>query len=352
MPLTKYLCYKCKSFETCRFTELKRHILRKKKCNFTMETMLISNDQVLVMSLMPYNDNKHSIEINNLEHLCKSNIMSDNNELLFNDILSIDKNNTKICKYCNEKFNLVSDLKKHYIVDCFYKNIFEHNTINTTINKDSNNIITNSHNITNTTNNNNNNINNLNLFLDLKFPSPVPFEDSWNLSQISDETKSKILISKYIYSELLNEVLNNDINNNVIIDKDSKNGYVYMNHNDKYISMKTNIIAEKTMEKLNKNLIDINDELKDNINETVYKVVRNTINDKHNLYNNNKDLKKNIDSLLCGIYNGNMEKSLKISENVKKINNIKQKILSEYHENEEYTEYRKRLLNEYKNGIF
>jgi len=61
-----------------------------------------------------------------------------------------------------------------------------------------------------------------------------------------------------MYTELLEEILKNDINLNVIIDKDNDSGMVYKNNIDKYIQMKLKDIISNTMEKLNNHLNDIN----------------------------------------------------------------------------------------------
>jgi len=46
------------------------------------------------------------------------------------------------------------------------------------------------------------------------------------------------MISQFMYTELLEEILKNDINLNVIIDKEKNSGMVYKNNIDKYIQMK------------------------------------------------------------------------------------------------------------------
>ena len=61
-----------------------------------------------------------------------------------------------------------------------------------------------------------------------------------------------------MYTELLEEILKNDINLNVIIDKTNDSGMVYKNNIDKYIQMKLKDIISNTMEKLNNHLNDIN----------------------------------------------------------------------------------------------
>jgi hypothetical protein len=61
-----------------------------------------------------------------------------------------------------------------------------------------------------------------------------------------------------MYKNFLKEILNNEINLNVVIDKEN-NDYcmVYKNNIDKYIQMKSKDIVENTMKKLNCQLLFI-----------------------------------------------------------------------------------------------
>jgi hypothetical protein len=332
MLSTKYLCYGCNIYKTNRFNDMKKHLCRKKACDIRKDAMLLSEDQILIMSIMPYNNNLHTLELSDLEYLANSNCINKNKNKLFDELSEIDKNNQRKCKYCNKEFSLVSSLKKHFIFNCFYINIKDtqdNETVNITNN------ITN--NIYNTYNNCNINNNNINLYVDLKIP--IPFEDDWDLSKITNKDMTSILVSNYIYSELLKEILENDINNNVILNSDNKSGFVYMNHNDKYISMKSNKIAEKTMEKLNKTINDTKGNIKDVLNNRVYKLIRNIINEKINDYHNpeNKELRNNVNNLMCSIYNNKKKTSIKLAENVKiNENNTKENIKQNTKENTQY----------------
>jgi hypothetical protein len=62
-----------------------------------------------------------------------------------------------------------------------------------------------------------------------------------------------------MYTNFLKEILNNEINLNVVMDKEN-NDYcmVYKNNIEKYIQMKSKDIFENTMKKLNCQLLDIN----------------------------------------------------------------------------------------------
>ena len=60
-----------------------------------------------------------------------------------------------------------------------------------------------------------------------------------------------------MYSELLEQILQNEINLNVIVDKNNNLGMIYKNDVDKYIEMKSKDIVSNTMKKLHENLLEI-----------------------------------------------------------------------------------------------
>jgi hypothetical protein len=317
MPNTKYICYRCDNYNTIRFYEIKNHILRKIPCNKRKDIILLSEDQILISTLMPYYNNIHSIENKDIEYLEKSNLINKNKYELFEEITYIEKNKSKKCKYCNENFELISELKKHIIIKCFYKEIIKRNIDNE--NNKNINISNNTIDSNNTTNINYNNcdINNINLYLQLK--TPIPFEESWDLSQISNEKQFFIMMSEYMYTHLLEAILENDLNNNVIIDSDKKSGSVYMNHNDKYISMKVKNIVEKSMEKLNEHLNIINKNNKSTQLKDTIRYSRQIFNKKFIDYKKDKDLQKGVNFVMSNIFETKIENAKKLAENVVKI---------------------------------
>jgi len=76
--------------------------------------------------------------------------------------------------------------------------------------------------------------------------------------KINNYERRGLMVSQFMYTELLQEILKNDINLNVIIDKEKESGMVYKNNIDQYIQMKMKDIVDKTMTKLNVHLKDIN----------------------------------------------------------------------------------------------
>ena len=63
-----------------------------------------------------------------------------------------------------------------------------------------------------------------------------------------------------MYTKLLEEILKNEINLNIIIDKNDNSGMVYKNDIDTYIKMKIKDIIDKTMEKLKNHLLNFIDD--------------------------------------------------------------------------------------------
>ena len=75
MQHTKYLCYRCNIIDTPKFIDIKKHYLRKNPCKKKSDVILLSDDQLLVMSLIPHYNNNHNIDISEIEYLSKSSII-------------------------------------------------------------------------------------------------------------------------------------------------------------------------------------------------------------------------------------------------------------------------------------
>ena len=130
-----YKCMFCNKIETKYFNDLKKHFIRKKMCKRTKESYLLSDDQLFVLNLLPNNEENNTL-ISETVHLNQSNIIIKNKKELFTTLNSIEKNkdtNIACCIYCNKGFNLVMDLKKHIILNCFYNKLIENNIEETNI---------------------------------------------------------------------------------------------------------------------------------------------------------------------------------------------------------------------------
>ncbi len=323
---TKFICYKC-NYLTNRFSDIIKHLNRKNPCLTRIEVMQLSDDHILVKTLLPYYNNACVIEDNDIKHLCNSSILYQNKNEIFTEIINVDKNKCKTCKYCNCNFDKIFYLKKHMLLNCFYNEftkrnnndiIHSNNILNNNLNNNNITISNNNNNITISNNNNNNTTNNNttnNITLYVEVKQPIPFEESWDLSNINNDQRSSILTSKYMYKDLLYNILKNDINNNVIINSDKKTGIVYMNHNDKYILMNSEKIIEKTIDKLHDNLTSMNIESKDERDNMVYRSIRNNINDFHKICHNTSENELNniINNVLTDVYYDNKHIASKLS---------------------------------------
>jgi hypothetical protein len=276
---------------------------------------LLNNDDI--------NDN-----LINIINLYQSNIIFDNKIDFLNNIKNINNNKLKKCTFCENQFNKISDLRNHVILDCYYKNIVNNNKINNhntnninnlNTNKIINNDITNIKNINNNINITNNNItnnitnnNNINIYIDSK--KIIPFDENWNLNNI--DNLDSLIFSKRMYTELLQNVLKNDINLNVIIDNNKNSGFIYKNDNEKYISMECESIIDKTMEKLKYHLLEINNNVIEKYFDECIKFSKININKKYNDYFDNKELKEKVSCCIKEIYENKRDEAINVYKNI------------------------------------
>ena len=307
---TTYSCKRC-LYTTNNFLDLKRHIQKKKLCNKTIDAYNISDDQLIIQSLL---SNIESKNINqDIEYLKESSEIYKNKEKLFSVLEDIDKNKLKKCNFCNLEFTKICDLRKHILISCFHKELEKENKMIETLINGNNNLLNNSN--CNNTNNSNNITNNItNIYFELK--TPIPFDEEWDISNFDCKTKTSVLMSKFMYTTLLDEILKNELNLNVIIDKDSESGIVYKNDIDKYINMKLKDIVSNTMEKLNKHLNDLN-KADDLCFESVIDYSRKMIRKKHIDYTKYPDINNSVNYCIGNIYSKKKDDAIKMSDNVK-----------------------------------
>ena len=132
-----------------------------------------------------------------------------------------------------------------------------------------------------------------------------------------------------MYTSLLEEILKNDINLNVIIDRENNSGMVYKNNIEQYIKMKLKDIIDNSMEKLNKHLSDIISTKIDKYEEEFINKSKDNIENKYLTYKNNENIQKIVIDLDSKIYEKKKEEAIIISNIVKnnnetiQINNVK-----------------------------
>ena len=156
----------------------------------------------------------------------------------------------------------------------------------------------------------------------LKIKTPIPFDNDWDISKISEGDKTRILISKFMYTELLEEILKNEINLNVIIDKDNDFIMIYKNDNDKYIQMSLKDIIVITMYKLNKILNSINKNDKNTFDDII-KFSYQMINKKYIDYQNIQSIQDGVYECISNIYINKKEEAMNVAKNIFKKNSMK-----------------------------
>ncbi len=287
---TKYKCKRCDCYQTFLMKDLYRHLSKKHKCTRNKNSYAYSDDQLLLLSLNPHDENEQSILTDeDIKFLENSDIMYSNVDMLIDELNKAHKNKSRKCLYCKEQFTKMSDLRRHIIMKCFINNLNKKNNNNITINGNNNSI----------SNNNDNTINNI--YLDSK--NIVPFDDKWDTSMLDKKTKYFIVFNEMMYPSFLEEILKNDNNLNVIIDKKSDSGIVYKNKEEDYVKMKLKDIVKETMEKIKTQLLEINNELKPEVFQETNTYQRRMITKKHIDYTKIQDLQENVNQCMVEIFN-------------------------------------------------
>ena len=244
--MSYYECKRCNNYKTKYKKDMKVHIERTSKCPKTAIAYNYTDEEL-------YNSSLKLIE-------CNSDNTYDKEELL--------------CEYCKKYFsrkdNLIKHQKRYHQEEINNTNANinpENNTNtnpninaenNTNTNVNSNDNVVNSNNITNT--NSNNTVNNININNNIVLQ---PFDDNWNIDHIN---KYIIFLSLKKYTTFLDKILEKYENLNVIIDGDSDSGLVYKNEKEKYVNMKKKEIFSMTMEKINKQMCELFDDVIENEN--------------------------------------------------------------------------------------
>lgn len=259
-----YKCYRCDKFLTDRKSNMISHLNKKKKCSKSINSYCL-DDEIEKLSLTREYKNGDPINNKNEDDLPNG-----------------------LCKGCKKTFSNKYNLKKHEKI-CLNK------------------IYINETNITNS-------IININIINN----SPIPFDQEWDLSKIDDNKKREIIFSNIMFTSLLENILKNDKNLNVILEKEEDLGYVYKNENDKYISMKTEEILDKTMNKLHKHMKDTNNFFKSNYstNTEVSDTIENIMDNKYKAYYENELMKIKVNPFLSDIYDKNKEKAINIMKSI------------------------------------
>jgi hypothetical protein len=275
---------------------MKKHLDKEKKCIIINNNDDKSENQLYLESLIPIK-NSSDLNIVKQQNFC------------------CEKCNYKTCN----KSNLVKHIKNSKRCKKTYEKSIENNGSNTTNNTQNINIVN-----SNNTINNINNINNINI----NVKSLNGFDEDWNISNITDEMKKKLLLNDSRFTNTLKSILENNENLNVIL-TDETTGFVYKFKNNEYEAMHVNNIFDKSMDKIYKHLRDffqemIEDENNDKDNKNIIK----EINNKYYDYKKDFEIKQYVDNFLTNIFNDNKEKSIEkcneIANKIKENNEIKE----------------------------
>jgi hypothetical protein len=323
--------YKCKNcnYETSRFPDIRIHLSKPHFCKTEFNNYCFrSIDHKIILSLIPHNKNGiQDIDINKLKDY--NDNIKNNREKLISKLCQ----NKKCCLFCNKEFNKIKDLREHILIDCFYDELMAKNTssnitndnsttiINdnsTTVINDNSKIIIND-NSTNITTNITNIINN-NIIINIG-ESVVSFDKSWDISDLNEyHKKFDILCSDILYSKLLQKILENKKNLNVIIDKESKDGFVYKNEDDKYVNMKLNDIINTSMLKLRDNLLEMNSSFNSKKHDDQYdmkdfiKINEEKIKKKYSDFKEKSEIKNLVSTKFTQIFNDKKDESIDIAK--------------------------------------
>jgi len=275
-----YECARCNNYSTERKSNMKTHLNRYKKCKKSHDAIKFTDEEIYELSLIkveqrPYIKNK--------------------------------------CDYCKKIFPTKELLQKHIDKKC-EQNIIINNTQN------NNNIeITHNNEINNNIEVNNGNINNITInSLNLQLPNG--FEKEWITEHIDNYLKELLVLSETKYTSLLSKILENKKNLNVVLDKELDNGYVYIDDNYKNIEKKD--IVSLSMQKLNKELIKMADEVvnKKSYTNRFIPEEKKIIDEKFNKYIKDENTKKIVEDCISDIYDSTKIDANEYFDEFKKFN--------------------------------
>lgn len=276
------MCIRC-NYNTPRRNDMEKHLKKILKCNVTnIEILSKSDDEIYNISM------KSNKVINNF-----------------------------ICEYCDRNFSRKDNLKVHKKGSC--KNI---KYTNNNCNNNCNNQI----NIENQLNINNTVIINQNINL-------TPFDENWIVNHIDILKKYEIMFTDNKFTNLLEQIFLNKDNLNIILDKNSKSGFVYKNNDELYVNMKLKEIIDKSITKLYNQLNEFFEENKTDeyIQQnkdlvTLDRREKYIMESKYKKYNLDTEVRNKVTEILSEIIDNNKKTSIEISNMIlntkKKENNI------------------------------
>jgi hypothetical protein len=275
------------------------HYERSNKCSKNTESLKYDENKIIKYSFLEVDEHKI------LENNSSNYSVEKNSEEFINEIKNVYKDKRRSCNYCNKIFKKYKDLE-HHLFTCIYikNNNIDNNEENNNKSMDNSiNSLTNNY-----TNCNINNINNtININIELPEKSLVSFNDNWNIEHLDINTKTLLFMSTVKYTKTLEYILANDVNKNVLLDKESNTGIIYKG--SEFEEMKIEDIIDKSVLKIYNNLKDMYNEIQEN-NDMNFILDQSIINqnlklteNKFNEYNSNEKTKEVVSQIISSIYN-------------------------------------------------
>lgn len=284
-------------------------------------------------------------KIHMIKHLDKKNLclrtfesFKYKDEDLYN--LSLERikiNNKYICVNCDKSFCNNNTLKRHIENSCKNKKIDPEKQENNISSENSNisiealevvdtkldNIQIGNNNVNNSTINSINSINSNNINIsnisNININITKSFDDQWDTTGIDINKKFSLLFANSKFTKTLENILENQVNLNVLIDKTSDNGIVY--NNNKFIKMNVKEIVKQTMDKLHKHLIEFHSDIfysnNIDINKEYVDFIGNlkNINNKYSDFTKSKDTENIVKKYITDIYNNKKNDTIDYIQN-------------------------------------
>lgn len=310
MP-TSYVCKRCNHISK-RLGDLKKHLNRKKICTKTANSYGYTDEELLILSLLPYENNLQ--KSNKINYIIENPIIIDKDEL-FTIINDIEINKIKKCSFCEKEFPTLNALKNHVLTNCKLqlslkkKSEIIQNIHNSTKNMSTTTSTTTTSTTTSTTTNNNfnqiNNItNNNSITINLEVKPIISFDKEWDISHLDDAVKQSIFLSSYKFTKFVEHIMKNDKNFNILFDNENNKGTVYIN--DEFKVMDKNNIVDESMIKIHSQLTQIYNDIKDNnkyiIPEKYLEIEKETTDTKLEDYKKNDTIRKNVIGCMVNIF--------------------------------------------------
>jgi hypothetical protein len=313
----------------------KRKIIKCKYCDIVFSNIIDLQKHILMECYFE--------EIDKLEKIKEEHDMKLNNTK--NIINEFKYEHVDINKFLRERMNINDiDNKKNddmQSINNISKQFIDSLNINQLLNLNGQNNIHNIRNASNNTSNtdsskinttNNNNNNKINIFLEIK--QPIPVENKWDISKIIEDEELKLIVSKFMYTSLLEEILKDDakyegseptseeINDKISrhikadsnreLDDNSDPNLIYKVDIDRYIQKKSKIIVYNTMEKLNYYLAELNRIYIESIPLTYKKhIIKHEFN-----CDDNTNIQELVDNLISSIFTNKKSDIFDIVKNI------------------------------------